>query len=121
MKGKIAAALTGVLATTSFAAASFLGAPTALAGDAKQVTSPDGAARVSYHAEGDTFWLYDLKCDGHGVRYEYVIPSTGQAGGDSFGGCNERKKFEHNVPDGLQIQIRVHRDGGPWGYMTHHT
>lgn len=116
MRGsRIAATLAGALATM------FLVATPALADDAKQVTSPDGAARVSFHAEGDTFWLYDLKCDGHGVRYEYHIPSTGEAGGDSFGGCGERKKFGHNVTDDRLIEVCVHRDGGRWGCMTHHT
>jgi hypothetical protein len=116
MKGKIALAFTGALASALFAATP------ALADDSKQVTSPDGAARVSYHAEGDTFWLYDLKCDGQGVRYEYHIPSTGEAGGDTFnGGCGESKKFGHNVSDDRLIEVCVHRQGGQWGCMTHHT
>jgi len=121
MNGKIASVLTGALATTTLAAGAFFGAPSALADDSKQVTSPDGAARVSYHAEGDTFWLYDLKCDGKAVEYSYHIPSTGEAGGDSFGDCGQRKKFGHNVTDDRLIEVCVHRIGGNWGCMTHHS
>ncbi|MGH3941025.1 MAG: hypothetical protein ACRDTG_20770 [Pseudonocardiaceae bacterium] len=114
MRGRVATLLTGTLATMLFAATP------ALADDSKEVTSPDGAARVSYHAEGDTFWLYDLKCDGHDVEYYYEV-STGEAGGDSFGGCDERRKFEHNVTDDRSIKFCVHRKGGPWGCEVHHT